>query len=193
MSTTKQAIAALAAFAALALLATSQPAAAHDDEDGDDGNARHYVASYIPPLGARAIYQVWIAASNPQSEAASISIKAYLNKNSTAQTCSPITLEPYEIRRIWRNGPNGDFCVTDAETETTPYSLRIETVKGVHLSGYYVVNPARGWNLVPMVITRVAATTPPQTTPPPTTPPPPPCPNPADLASCPPAPPGGGS
>ena len=170
MSTTKQAIAALAAFAALALLATSQPAAAHDDEDGADGKNRHYVASYIPALGARAIYQVWIAASNPQSEDARFSIKAYLNKNSSARTCSEITLEPYEIRRIYRNG--GGFCVTDAETETTPYSLRIETVKGVHLSGYYVVNPARGWNLVPMVFTRVAATTPQPTTPPPTTPPP---------------------
>lgn len=165
MSTTKQAIAALAAFAALALLA-SQPAAAHDDEDGADGNDRHYVVPFIPGEGesvhAKNYNSVFIMVSNPQSGPAKFSMKAYLDGSTTAVSCDTIpNLAPYEIRRFARH--LGELCADHDEAKS--YSLRIETVKGVQLTGFYTLSERRGWGYVPMVITRVAVPPPPPTLP----------------------------
>lgn len=145
MRTTKQTLAALAVFAALAPLATSPPAAANH-------HVREYVVPFIPGEGRNNYSNVIIMVSNPQPKTATISMKAYVNRDSTAQSCDSIPpLEPYEIRRFARH--SAGLCVSRGETKD--FSLRIRTIEGVLLSGFIVLNPARGWSHVPMVIASV--------------------------------------
>ena len=136
-------IARITAFAALILL-SSQAVANH--------HVRAYVAPYIPGADRAAFLNAFIILTNQQPVSAPISIKAYLNRDSTAQSCGSLPdLAPYEIRRYLRNA--GTLCV--ARDESADSSLRIRTVEGVHVSGFLVLAADRNRMLIPMEIDSV--------------------------------------
>ena len=149
-TTMKRVIAALAAFAALAPLAVSQPAAANND-------ARTYIVPFIPGKGGvagRNHSSASIRATNTTAGSANFSMKAYVDEEGElpAHSCGSISnLKPYEIRRFARH--LNQLCVHGDDNRS--YSLQIETVKGVHLTGFYHLREHRGLVLVPMEIVDV--------------------------------------
>ena len=129
---------------ALAFILLASPAAATH-------HIRAYVAPYIPGAARGEYSNAFIVVTNQQPVSAPISIKAYVNGSSTAQSCGTLTdLAPYEIRRFARGG--GTLCV--ARAEPADYSLRIRTIEGVHVSGYLVLAADRNRMLIPMEIAR---------------------------------------
>lgn len=128
----------LAAFAALALLA-GQAAAVH--------HVREYVIPFVPGADRTAYRNTVITVSNHQGDHAPISIKAYVNRSRTAQSCGDLTdLAPYEIRRFSRAA--GNLCV--AHDEPADSAVRIRTVEGVHVEGFQVLAPSRGNAFLPI-------------------------------------------
>ena len=122
----------LAAFAALALLA-GQASAVH--------HVREYVIPFVPGTDRGAYRNTVITVTNHQGDPAPISMKAYVNRSETAQSCGDLAdLAPNEIRRFHRNA--GTLCV--ANDERADAYLRIRTVEGVHVEGFQVLAESRG-------------------------------------------------